>query len=128
MTSTDPQHTYDRNSFSDPVTNTFHGNPACPACDEGKLWLWQIGMAFDAGGSIDHYTTSPPPDPRFRYEAVLMVCRDKNIARPGCGFTLPLHAPRTIDMQHMQAIADHVARHAGTEPRDPSSPAPHEKP
>lgn len=108
---------YDNKSFSNAVTATFHGQPECPACDGGSLRLWQIAMAFDGGGSTDGYDSAPPPaEPGFQYEATLMVCRDRYSDKPGCGFTLPIVGPLTIDLQRQQALAEHAAQQTAARP------------
>lgn len=112
------QAVYDHRSFSNPLTSTTHGRPECPACDEGKLRLWHVGMTNDggftpAGHEPMHPVPTPPP---FRYEAVLMVCRNRYDDRPGCGFTLPIQSVRNVDLNHLRALADHAAEQANTQP------------
>lgn len=105
------QATYDSASFSRPIATMFHGNPACPACGDGQLQLWVVGMAYDWGGDITggryHFDDGEPPqkEPRRRYEATLMVCRDLNTDEPGCGFTLPIINPTEVNVR---ARAEHV--------------------
>lgn len=111
------QRTYNGKSFSNAAWTTFHGRPECPACDEGRLQLWHLGMAYDIGGSVDGYDSAPPPaEPDGRYEATLMVCRDRYNDKPGCGFTLTAQGVNTVSLREMQAIADRAARETASQP------------
>lgn len=104
------QAVYDRRSFSNPLTSTVHGRPECPACSTGRLRLWHVGMTHDGGFvPAGHEPIHPAPtEPPYRYDAVLMVCRDRYDDKPGCGFSLPVVDVHIVDLNHMRAIAEHV--------------------
>lgn len=85
------QGVYDRLSYSSVDGHAFHGTPDCPACDEGQLWLWEIGMA------VAHASGEPPEVPTHRYLATAMVCRSRS-GGAGCGFHLAVQPTATVQI------------------------------